>query len=66
MDYTGPTSRITVARYDDDYPLLYGEPAPQPQWKSTKRCVRLPQEPNACDIASPRAASCRSCGRCTR
>jgi len=21
-----------VARYDDDYPLLYGEPAPQPQW----------------------------------
>ena len=32
-----PSSRIirkgqNVARYDDDYPLLYGEPAPQPQW----------------------------------
>jgi hypothetical protein len=32
-----PNSRIirkgqNVARYDDDYPLLYGEPAPQPQW----------------------------------
>jgi hypothetical protein len=34
-----PNSRIVrkgqnVARYDDDYPLLYGEPAPQPQWEA--------------------------------
>ena len=35
-----PNSRIirkgqNVARYDDDYPLLYGEPAPQPQWDAS-------------------------------
>jgi hypothetical protein len=35
-----PNSRIVrkgqnVARYDDDYPLLYGEPAPQPQWDAS-------------------------------
>jgi hypothetical protein len=34
MDHAGcAANQVTVARYDDDYPLLYGEPAPQPQRK---------------------------------
>lgn len=30
MNPNGPSQRLSVARYDDDYPLLYGEPARQP------------------------------------
>ena len=29
-DVSESTNGFTVARYDDDYPLLYGEPARQP------------------------------------
>jgi hypothetical protein len=43
-----PNSRIirkgqNVARYDDDYPLLYGEPAPQPQWDTAGIILGLGQ-----------------------
>ena len=36
MDVTAPANQVTVARYDDDYPLLYGEPARQPTWPPRK------------------------------
>ena len=29
MNPNGPSERVTLARYDDDYPLQYGEPGAQ-------------------------------------
>jgi hypothetical protein len=57
-----PASQVTVARYDDDYPLLYGEPARQPAWPARRRSFQLSQHgaarPPGC------ASTCRSCGKC--
>ena len=57
-----PNSRIirkgqNVARYDDDYPLLYGEPAPQPQWdapglNAPQGASQAQQQQSAADPAS--------------
>jgi hypothetical protein len=60
MHATGSASHVSVARYDDDYPLLYGEPARYPM------PVRqpLPVESNKPRLAC--LTSCRSCGRCKR
>jgi hypothetical protein len=68
MDHTGSACQASVARYDDDYPLLYGEPAPQPQWRpvATGRCVRLPQDGTPEETAANRPATCKTCGRCGR
>jgi hypothetical protein len=66
MDHTaGHASQVTVARYDDDYPLLFGEPARQPQWPAARKVVHLPQQTStrrgkACE------SNCRSCGACQR
>jgi hypothetical protein len=62
-----PSSRIirkgqNVARYDDDYPLLYGEPAPQPQWDTGNAIpdqVMRQAEQQASDAASSRLSSGR-------
>jgi hypothetical protein len=36
MNATKSTGLVYVARYDDDYPLLYGEPAVQPQMQQSQ------------------------------
>jgi hypothetical protein len=58
-----PNSRIirkgqNVARYDDDYPLLYGEPAPQPQWdtpglNASQSLSQAQQQQAGTDASSP-------------
>ena len=66
MQSNGTASRMNVARYDDDYPLLYGEPALQPQWDTTAKVVPLPQNEEPRKAALACATACRSCGRCRR
>jgi hypothetical protein len=58
----GPGGRANVARYDDDYPLLFGEPAVQPQWSSVGGASGVISERTA-QTGNP---SCRSCGQCRR
>jgi hypothetical protein len=43
-------SRQIVARYDDDYPLLFGEPAPQPQWDATDILSQAQQAQQAGEV----------------
>jgi hypothetical protein len=58
-----PDARVNVARYDDDYPLLYGEPAVQPEWDRASGVLRL-NRAAAIQASESCRTTCRSCGRC--
>ena len=54
------SSHHSVARYDDDYPLLYGEPARYPM--PERAPMPIDSNKSACTCSKPS----HPCGRCPR
>lgn len=67
MQSNAPSNQVAAAvRYDDDYPLLYDQPAARPAEAAISLETITPHT-HSDESASPcPSGRCRSCGRCRR